>query len=66
MRRHVVVKPAWRARDGFLSRRRFPLINSISGEVVGRLQARAAAEGTSMRSLADRIMNRALDEAGAP
>lgn len=65
MRRHLVTRPAWRARTGFASRARYPLVY-LSESLHERLHARAKADNCPGRVLADELINRALDEEGAP
>jgi hypothetical protein len=65
MRRHVVTKPAWRARTPKpYTKPRWNV--TVSKALHDALGEKAADENSSMRWLADVLINRALDEAGAP
>ena len=64
MRRHVVVKPAWRARVRIRDRA-YPVINLWERDYEA-IKVEAQRTGETMRAVADRVISRMLDVAGVP
>lgn len=61
MRRHVVVKPAWRARIADPRRQRNKMNIGVNVETHATIHREAAKVGMSGRRWADAVINRALD-----